>query len=75
MTQEQLIKNLIRLADAMYYAAQHMTTDASQLHKAMEDYHQFVINNLETQTIQVYWPHQKDAKDDGLVSSNCRIKF
>lgn len=75
MTQEQLIKNLIRLADAMYYAAQHMTTDASQLHKAMEDYHQFVINNLETTTIKVYWPRQKDTKDGGLVSSNGRIKF
>lgn len=72
MTQEQLIKNLIRLADAMYYAGQ---TDASQLHKAMEDYHQFVINNLETTTIKVYWPHQKDAKDGGLVSGNGRNKF
>lgn len=75
MTQEQLIKNLIRLADAMYYAGQHLTTDANQLHKAMEDYHQFVINNLETQTIKVYWPHQKGSKDGGLISSNGRIKF
>lgn len=35
---------LKRLADAMYTAAQHLTTDASQLRKAMEEYHQFVIN-------------------------------
>lgn len=48
MTQEQLIKNLIRLADAMYDAAQYLTTDASRLHKAMEDYHQFVINEYTT---------------------------
>lgn len=75
MTQEQLIKNLIRLADAMYYAGQNLTTDASRLRKAMDDYHQFVINNLETQTINVYWPLQKCVKDDGLVSSNGRIKF
>lgn len=75
MTQEELIKNLIRLAEAMYDAGQHLTTDARQLHKAMEDYHQFVINNLETTTIKVYWPHQKDAKDGGLVSSNGRIRF
>lgn len=75
MTQEQLIKNLIRLADAIYDAGQHLTTDASQLHKAMEDYHQFVINNLEPTTLKVYWPHQKDAKGDGLVSSNGRIIF
>ena len=33
-----------KLADAMYYAAQHLTTDASRLHKAMEEYHQFIIN-------------------------------
>ena len=34
-----------RLADNMYYAAQSMTTDASKLHKAMEEYRQFVINS------------------------------
>lgn len=61
MTQEQLIKNLIRLADAMYYAGQNLTTDASRLRKAMDDYHQFVINNLETQTINIYWPNNKKA--------------
>jgi len=33
-----------KLADAMYYAAQHLTTDASRLHKAMDEYHQFIIN-------------------------------
>lgn len=38
-------KTIKQLADAMYYAAQHLTTDASRLHKAMEDYHQFIIQN------------------------------
>ena len=37
-------KQLRKLADAMYYAAFNMTTDASQLRKAMEEYHQFVIH-------------------------------
>ena len=37
-------KKLKKLADAMYYAAQQMTTDASRLHKAMEEYHQFIIH-------------------------------
>ena len=37
-------KKLVKLADAMYYAAQQMTTDASRLHKAMEEYHQFIIH-------------------------------
>lgn len=39
-----MIEYLKRHADAMYNAAQNLTTDASQLHKAMEDYHQFIIN-------------------------------
>ena len=30
------MKQLQRLADAMYSAAQYLTTDASRLHKAME---------------------------------------
>lgn len=43
MTQEEKLTKLRQLADAMYYAAQNLTTDASILHKAMEDYHQFII--------------------------------
>ena len=44
-TQEKLTK-LRQLADAMYEAAQNLTTDASRLHKAMQDYRQFVIYEL-----------------------------
>jgi hypothetical protein len=33
-----------KLADAMYYAAQYLTTDASRLHKAMDEYRQFIIH-------------------------------
>lgn len=28
----------------MYYAAQYLTTDASRLHKAMDEYHKFIIH-------------------------------
>jgi len=38
-------QKLKKLADAMYHAAQHLTTDASHLRKAMEEYHQFIIQN------------------------------
>jgi hypothetical protein len=38
------LEKLKKLADAMYYAAQYLTTDASKLHKAMDEYHQFIIN-------------------------------
>lgn len=33
-----------KLADAMYYAAFYMTTDASRLRKAMKDYHNYIIH-------------------------------
>ena len=44
MTTEDKLLKLRKLADAMYYAAQQLTTDASRLHKAMEEYHRFFIN-------------------------------
>lgn len=40
------IEKLKKLADTMYTAAQNLTTDASHLRKAMEEYHQFIINEL-----------------------------
>jgi len=43
MTTEEKLKKAIKLADAMYYAAQNLTTDASRLHKAMNEYYQFKI--------------------------------
>lgn len=46
MTQGEKLTKLRQLADAMYNAAQNLTTDASRLHKAMEDYHQFIIRNI-----------------------------
>lgn len=39
-------KKLEKLADAMYFAAFNLTTDASKLRKAMRDYYQFVIKEL-----------------------------
>ena len=43
---EPKLQKLKKLADAMYTAAQNLTTDASHLRKAMEKYHQFIINEL-----------------------------
>lgn len=40
------IEKLKKLADTMYTAAQNLTTDTSHLRKAMEEYHQFIINEL-----------------------------
>ena len=44
MTPEQMIKELKRLADGMYHAAFNMSTDASQLRKAMNEYNRFIWN-------------------------------
>lgn len=43
MADKEKLKAIVKLANAMYYAAQNLTTDASRLHKAMEEYRQFVI--------------------------------
>jgi hypothetical protein len=44
MTDKEKLVKIKKLADAMYNAAQYLTTDASRLHKAMGEYHQFVIH-------------------------------
>lgn len=44
MTDKEKLKEIKKLADAIYYAAQYLTTDASRLHKAMDEYHQFIIH-------------------------------
>ena len=43
MTDKEKLKEITKLADAMYYAAFNLTTDASRLKKAMDEYHQFII--------------------------------
>ena len=41
MTQEEKLSKAVKLADAMYYAAQQLSTDASYLKKAMKDWWNF----------------------------------
>lgn len=38
MTDKEKLDRMKKLADAMYYAAQYLTTDASGLRKAMDEY-------------------------------------
>lgn len=63
MTTEEKLEKLKKLADAMYYAAQYLTTDASSLRKTMEDYRQFIINEY----------HNEEPKPKFKVGD--RIKF
>ena len=43
MTDKDKLKKIKKLADAIYYAAFNLTTDASRLKKAMDEYRQFII--------------------------------
>ena len=43
MTDKEKLDRMKKLADGMYYAAQYLTTDASGIRKAMEEYHKFII--------------------------------
>lgn len=43
MSDKEKLEKIKKLADNMYTAAQYLSTDASQLHKAMEEYHKFII--------------------------------
>ena len=51
MTDKEKLKKLKKLADAMYYAAQYLTTDASRLHKAMDEYHKFIIHECKEEPV------------------------
>ena len=46
MTPQEKLTKLKQLADAMYEAAQMMSTDASRLREAMNNYRRFVIYEL-----------------------------
>ena len=46
MTQEEKLIKLRQLADAMYYSMQNLTTDTTKIREAMNNYRQFVINEL-----------------------------
>ena len=51
MTDKKKLEKLKKLADAMYYAAQYLTTDASRLHKAMDEYHKFTIHECKEEPV------------------------
>jgi hypothetical protein len=46
MTDQEKLNRMKELGQAMYEAAQYLTTDASRLKKAMEEWHQFIIYEL-----------------------------
>jgi hypothetical protein len=59
MTDKEKLERLKKLADAMYYAAMYLTTDASRLHKAMDEYHKFIIHECKEEPVSEVWHYQK----------------
>lgn len=43
MTDKEKLEKIKQLADTMYNKMQNLTTDTSDIRKAMDDYHQFII--------------------------------
>jgi len=80
MTDKEKLTKAVKLADAMYYAAQYLTTDASRLHNAMEEYHQFIIHEYFKEELvsenvcnQCEARHDKDKCDKLVFSHKCPI--
>lgn len=65
MADKEKLEKLKKLADAMYYAAQQLTTDASRLHKAMDEYHQFIINEYHKEE-----PASEERVKESLISKH-----
>jgi len=81
MTDKDKLKEIKKLADAMYYAAFNLTTDASRLKKAMDEYHQFIIQeyckeepvseDLEEAAI-MYAKEEYNHKNPATLPDRCR---
>ncbi len=69
--EEKLIK-IKKLADAMYYGAFNMTTDASLLKKAMKEYRQFIIHEYCKEEPVSIWhdASEKSNKAEDVVVIN-----
>lgn len=61
MSDKDKLEKAVKLADAMYHAAQYLTTDASRLRRAMDAYHQFIITE---------YNKQEPASEDLIDASN-----
>ena len=44
---DEKLKKMKSLADEMYFRMQTLSTDLNPLHKAMQEYHNFIINEYD----------------------------
>ena len=77
MTDKEKLDRMKKLADAMYTTAQYLTTDASGIRKAMEEYHKFIIYEYNKQEsvsedFESEWKRYCDSKGGGAVTMNIK---
>jgi len=62
MTDKEKLKKIKKLADAMYTKMQNLITDTSGIRTAMEEYHQFIINEYNKEE-----PISEDLKKNQFI--------
>jgi len=67
MTDKEKLEKLKKLADAMYYAANYLTTDASRLHKAMDEYHKFIIRECKKEPKECMYSKDNYTDEDRKI--------
>lgn len=77
MTDKEKLDRMKKLADAMYTTAQYLTTDASGLRKAMDEYHRFIITEYRmhesaSEDFESEWKRYCDSKGGGAVTMNLK---
>ena len=65
MTDKEKLTKAVKLANAMYHAAQYLTTDASRLHKAMDEYHKFIIHEYFNEEPVSIWHDASEEPEEG----------
>ena len=76
MTDKEKLEKIKKLADAMYYAAFNMTTDASLLRKAMNEYHQFIIYQyFKKEPVSDEWIKELRTKLDSMSKEDFKKVF
>lgn len=62
MTDKEKLEKIKKLADAMYYNAHSLATDASGLRKAMAEYHKFRVNEYREEEPNTSVWHNKSER-------------
>jgi hypothetical protein len=76
MTDKEKLEKIKKLADAMYYAAFNLITDASLLRKAMKEYRQFIIHEYhKEEPVSEEWIKELRTKLDSMSKEDFKKVF